>query len=299
MHGKTIFLLIVLLVILLIGGSSLFVVREGQQALLTRLGKIEKNPQGEPQVYLPGLHVKLPIVSSTLYFDTRIQTLDTEKSRIVTAQQKDVNVDYYVKWRIVDLAKYYTATGGLNIQAEQLLSQQVNNALRAEFGKRTIPEVVSDDRSAIMNALRTAADKSAKPLGIDIVDVRIKTIDLPDEVSTAVYSRMRAERERVAAEHRAEGRSKSEAIKANADADVVVITANAKQQAATVKAKGDAKAAAIYAKAYGKNPSFYAFYQSLDAYRHTLAQQNNMLVLSPNSEFFKYFNQANGTKHSK
>lgn len=296
MKAKHAFPLAILVIIILLLGSSLFVVTEGQRALIMRLGTIQRDKQGEPIIYSPGLHFKLPIVASVLDFDVRVQTMDIAKSRIVTSEKKDVIVDYYVKWRITDLNKYYTSTSGIKAQAEQLLAQQVNNGLRAEFGTRTIPEVVSDDRSQIMMELRDSITKSADPLGLDIVDVRIKTIDLPDEVSSAVFNRMRAERERIAAEHRAEGRSRSEAIKAGADASVTVIIAKARQQAADVMAKGDAKAAKIHADAYKKDASFYAFYKSLEAYRLTMAKKDDVLVLSPNSEFFKYFNSAAGNR---
>lgn len=299
MKAKQILPIAVIVIVILVLYSSLFVVHEGQQALILRLGEIKANKQGDAVVYKPGLHFKMPVVASVLYFDTRIQTKEVDKSRIVTEQKKDVNVDYYVKWRINNLREYYTATSGIKDRAEQLLQQQTNNALRAEFGKRDIPEVVSDERSQIMTALRETVGKRAQALGLEVIDVRIKTIDLPDEVSSAVFNRMRAERERIAAEHRAEGRSRAEAIKAKADADVTIIGATAKQKAADVMAKGDAQAAKLYADAYNKDASFYAFYKSLQAYRMTMAKQGNVLVLSPKSEFFKYFNNANGSGTSK
>lgn len=271
--------------------TGLFTVTEGQQALVLRLGNLQMNAQKTPKVYNPGLHIKIPFITSVLWFDTRIQTLEIESSRIVTAEKKDVIVDYYVKWRITNLAKFYTSTSGDISRAEVLLQQQVNNGLRAQFGQRTIPEVVSDDRSKIMSTLRDLADKSAAPLGIDVVDVRIKAIDLPTEVSTAVFSRMRAERQRVAAEHRANGKSIAEAIRAKADADVTVILATAKQQASLERASGQKKAAKIYADAYSKNPDFYAFYRSLLAYQDTFNSKQDIMVLGPNSQFFKYMNK--------
>jgi membrane protease subunit HflC len=295
MNHKLMTVAIILLVVLVIIFSSVFTVTQGHQAIVMRLGDLVKNASGAVKVYEPGLHVKVPLIESVLDFDTRIQTLDIAKSRIVTSQKKDVNVDYYVKWRIVNLDKYYTSTGGIISNATQLLEQQVNNGLRAEFGQRTISEVVSDDRSQIMQSLRTVADKSASNLGIDVIDVRIKTIDLPDEVSNAVFNRMRAERERVAAEHRAEGKSAAEAIRAKADADVTILTAKAMQQAANLQAQGDKSAAQIYATAYNKDPAFYAFYRSLLAYQQTF-KHKDVFVLSPNSQFFKYMNASNGAK---
>ncbi|MBX9706149.1 MAG: protease modulator HflC [Gammaproteobacteria bacterium] len=297
MNNKQIAGLIVAVVAVLLLLLSLFTVEQGHQAIVMRLGEIGKTANGQVQVYNPGLHMKMPFVDTVLDFDTRIQTLDIAKSRIVTSQKKDVNVDYYVKWRITDLEKYYNSTSGLIDNAEQLLVQQVNNSLRAEFGNRTIPEVVSDDRSQIMQSLLTAANQSAAPLGISVIDVRIKTIDLPDEVSVAVFNRMRAERERVASEHRAEGKSAAEAIRAKADADAKVIEAKAIEQAAILKAEGDKKAAKIYADAYNKNPGFFAFYRSMLAYQGSF-NKNDVLVLSPNSEFFKYMNNSSGSKQS-
>jgi len=282
--------LIIIIVILLLLYNGLFTVSEGQQALVLRLGELQKNAQGQARVIQPGLHFKWPFVTHALKFDTRIQTLDIESSRIVTAEKKDVLVDYYVKWRIADLPKYYKSTGGDVERAEILLKQQVNNSLRAQFGQRTISEVVSDDRSAIMSSLRKQTDNSATPLGIDVIDVRIKAIDLPAEVSSAVFSRMRAERQRVAAEHRANGRSLAEAIRAKADASATVIIAQASQKAAVMRATGDKEAAKIYAKAYNQDPQFYAFYRSLKAYQDTFKQKKDLIVIGPRSQFFKYMN---------
>lgn len=271
--------------------TGLFTVKEGQKALVLRLGNLQMNAQKQPKVFNPGIHMKIPFITSVLWFDTRIQTMELESSRIVTAEKKDVIVDYYVKWRITNLANFYTSTSGDISRAEILLQQQVNNGLRAQFGQRTIPEVVSDDRSKIMSTLRTEADKSATPLGIDVIDVRIKAIDLPAEVSAAVFSRMRAERQRVASEHRANGKSIAEAIRAKADADVTVILATAKQQAALERATGQKKAAKIYADAYSKSPDFYAFYRSLLAYQDTFNTKQDLMIVGPNSQFFKYMNK--------
>lgn len=296
MNNKQISAIVAAVIVLALMFGSVFTVTQGRQAMLLRLGELVKGADGQPEMLQPGLHFKLPLIETVLPFDTRIQTLDIAKSRIVTSQKKDVNVDYYVKWRIDDLGRYYKSTSGLSSNAAQLLVQQVNSSLRAEFGNRTIPEVVSDDRSQIMQSLRQAANKSAAPLGIEVIDVRIKTIDLPDEVSVAVFNRMRAERERVASEHRAEGKSAAAAIRAKADADVTVIKATALQQAAQLKANGDKVAAKIYADAYNKNPTFYAFYRSMLAYQETF-KKHDVLVLSPRSEFFKYMNSSAGDKH--
>lgn len=282
------FAAVIAIVIFLTLYSGMFVVSEGNQALVLRLGEISKLASGQPDVLQPGLHFKVPFISTDLVFDTRIQTLDINSSRIMTAEKKDVLVDYYVKWRIGDLAQYYKSTSDDVSRAQVLLQQQVNNGLRAQFGQKTISEVVSDDRSAIMDTLRQQANASAQPLGIDVVDVRIKAIDLPTEVSSSVFDRMRAERQRVAAEHRANGRSLAEAIRAKADATVTVTLATANEQASQLRAQGDAQAAQIYTQAYNSDPSFYAFYRSLLAYRNTFNGKQSVLVLSPQTQFFNY-----------
>lgn len=287
------FAVVGLLVLLLLGFSSVYIVNEGQQAILLRLGKIVHDSKTQqPAVKGPGLHFKWPFINMARIFDTRIQTLDIDSSRIVTAEKKDVLVDYFVKWRIDNLPQYYTSTGGNEFQAETLLEQKLNDGLRAEFGKRNISEVVSGERTDIMAILRTYANKSAKGLGINIIDVRIKAIDLPSEVSTAVYERMRAERERVATEHRADGKAAAEAIRAKADANVTVTLAKASSDAKRIRGSGDALAAKTYADAYSKNAEFFEFYRSLNAYRDVFNNKKDIVVLQPDSQFFKYFNKA-------
>ena len=289
------FIVPVMILAIMLAFSSVYTVREGQQAILLRLGKIEVDHKtGKPAVKNPGLHFKYPFINSARVFDVRMQTLDIESSRIVTAEKKDVLVDYYAKWRIQNLPLYFTRTGGSSLQAETLLKQRLNDGLRAEFGKRDISEVVSGERQDIMAILKEQANESARSqLGIYVVDVRIKRIDLPTEVSNAVFDRMRAERERVATEHRAEGKSVANATRASADATVTVTLATANSEAKKIRGKGDGEAAKIYADAYKKNPEFYAFYRSLQAYRNTFNKPEDILVLKPDSQFFKYFNQAN------
>lgn len=281
-----------IILILLLALSTIYTVREGQDGLLLRLGKIVENPEtGKADVKTPGIHFKWPIVNSVRLFDTRLQTLDIKSSRIVTEEKKDVLVDYFVKWRIKDLAMYFTRTSGYESRAQALLEQKVNDGLRAEFGKRNISEVVSGERSDIMAILQKQANESAGSLGIEVVDVRIKRIDLPTEVSNAVFDRMRAEREQIANEHRAEGRAKAEALRAAADADVTVTLATAESQAKKIRGDGDARAAKIYADAYNKDVSFYAFYRSLLAYQQSFNKKSDIMVLHPDSDFFRYFNQ--------
>jgi modulator of FtsH protease HflC len=290
---------VIILLMLIVGYSSLYTVRQGQAAIALRLGKIKENADGQAIIYNPGLHFKIPILESVQKFDVRLQTLDIDSSRIVTAEKKDVIVDYYAKWRIANLPQYYTATSGDQMQAEILLQQQLNDGLRAQFGRRNIREVVSDDRESIMASVRDKASQGAARLGLQVIDVRIKRIDLPPEVSSAVYDRMRAERNRVAAKHRADGRAQAEAINAEADANAAVIIATAKANSQKVRAQGDGKAAKIYADAYGANPEFYAFYRSLTAYAQIFSNKSDLLVLSPDSQFFSYFNEAAGRSSIK
>ncbi|NKB46522.1 MAG: protease modulator HflC [Legionellales bacterium] len=284
--------IIIVIIALIVGYASIFTVQEGQSGLLTRLGKLERNANGEVKIYTPGLHFKVPFINQVLIFDTRLQTLDIESSRIVTEEKKDVLVDYYVKWRIIDLSRYYTRTQGNPFQAETLLRQQINDGLRAQFGKRNISEVVSGERTDIMETVQLQAQSTAQNLGIDVIDVRIKRIDLPVEVSNAVFERMRTERQRIANGHRADGKSKAEQIRAQADARSAIIVAEARSEGQKIRGKGDARAAEIYANAYGQNRDFFNFYRSMDAYRSIFNTSQDFLVLQPDGDFFKYFNRA-------
>lgn len=280
---------IVTLIFLLLLSSSLYTVREGQQALLLRLGELTKSISGNVKEYGPGLHFKIPFINHARWFDVRLQTLDIKSSRIVTREKKDVMVDYYVKWRINDLAKYFKATGGNEFKAQTLLEQKLNTALRAEFGKRSIADVVSGERDDVMDILKQKADGQAADLGISVQDVRIKGIDLPDSTSHAIYQRMRADMEKIANRHRADGKRDAEAIQANADAKVTVMLAEVKSQGKSIRAKGQADAARIYAKAYGMDKDFFALYRSLKAYERSFSSKKDVLVLNDQSEFFEYF----------
>ena len=276
-----------LLVLVAIGAlllaSSAFTVAEPEYAIKFRLGKIVRTD------FEPGLHFKLPIINNVRKFDRRILTLDAEPERFLTSEKKDVIVDSFVKWRIADVARFYTATGGDEAIAANRLSQILRDGLRGEFAKRTLREVVSGEREDIMNALTVSASSIAANLGVDIVDVRIKRIDLPDEVSGSVYNRMRTERLRVANELRSQGREAAERIRADADRQVQVLLANAQRDAEEVRGEGDAVAADLYAKAYSKNTEFYAFFRSMQAYRDAFRTEDDVLVLDPESEFFGYF----------
>lgn len=285
-----------LLLLLLL--SCFFQVRQGSQALVLRFGKLTTDASGQPHVYDPGLHFKLPLINQVVRFDVRLQTMGGSRDHdqvtsLLTKEQKYLLVDYYVKWRIANPALYYQRTGGQSRRAELLLRQSIDDALRAAFGERTINEVVSGQRSDVMNLAKDAVEKSSHYLGINVVDVRVKRIDLPKEVSDSVYERMRAERERIATKHRADGRKEAEKIRAGVDAKVTVTLAQASADAQKTKAKGQATAARTYADAYGKDATFYAFMRSLMAYEHTFASPQDMVVMQPDSSFFRYFKSIN------
>lgn len=280
---------IVVVVVLVLLYNSLFVVKEGQKALVLYLGKIKLNAEQQPIVYGPGLHIKTPFINTARIFDIRLQTLVEESSRVLTEEQKYLLVDYYAKWNIADLAQYYKSTSGLAETADRLLAQKINDGMRAEFGRQTISDVVSDQRINVMKLLKQKADEASQGLGISVVDVRINRIDLPSDVSASVFARMRAQREQVAAKHRADGKSAAEAIRAQADAQVTVTMATAKERSASVRAEGDASAAKIYVDAYSHDLPFYNFYQSLAAYQQVFSSGRDTIVLTPDNQFMKYF----------
>ncbi|WP_417761765.1 protease modulator HflC [Shewanella sp.] len=299
-------LLIIIAIVIGVGLSSLMVVTEGERAIVSRFGEVLKdNVDGKPvtRVYGPGLHVKIPMIDKIRYLDARIQTLDGAADRFVTSEKKDLMVDSYVKWRIQDYEKFYLSTnGGLRSNAEALLQRKINSDLRTEFGKRTIKEIVSgisedgntegSSRDELQRLALQNAAKSAQDLGIQVVDVRVKQINLPNNVSNSIFQRMRAERQAVAKEHRAKGKEEAETIRARTDANVVVTLANARRQAEAIKGQGDATAAKIYANAYTKDPEFYSFLRSLDAYKASFSGHSDVMVLAPDSEFFKYFKEG-------
>lgn len=292
------FIIVVLAVVLLLMGSSLFQVNESQRGVVIKLGRLQQDANGEPVVKGPGIHLKWPFISQARLFDMRLQTLDIELSRIVTAEKKDVIVDYYAKWRINNPSLFYVRTNGDASRVETLLQQKLNDGLRAEFGRRDIQEVVSGARVDIMGRLRDEANTSAHNLGLEVTDVRIKRIDLPPEVSATVFERMRAERERIATEHRAQGKADGEAIRADADRNVTVALAQARRDAQKIKGEGDSAAAKIYNDTYSNDPSFYAFYRSLLAYQSVFNSRQDVLVVRPDSEFFKYFARSEGQTSS-
>ncbi|NUO74102.1 MAG: protease modulator HflC [Frateuria sp.] len=279
--------LVIAVLVLLLGFNSAFVVREGQSALLLQFGRIVQTD------YAPGLHVKAPLIQQVVRFDSRIQGLDAPPERYFTSEKKSVNVDFYVKWRIANNAAYYRATSGDANQAAQRLAPVVKDALRFEFNSRTLQDLIAGGRKDITERVLRQTDAAArKNLGIAVVDVRIKRIDLPEEVSESVYKRMRAERLQLANELRYTGQEQAEKIRADADRQGQVLRADADRDAATVRGQGDAEAAAIYAQAYGQDPEFFAFYRSLLAYKKGFTGGKDTLVLKPDSELLRYFNDS-------
>lgn len=275
--------LVALLVALVVLSGSMFTVDQRQNALVFQLGEVVGVKTK------PGLYWKLPLVQNVRYFDTRILTLDaSDPERFITSEKKNVLVDSFIKWRVIDAKQFYVSVGGDEMRAQIRLNQTVNDGLRAEFGKRTINDVVSGSRDEIMNIIRTKADTDARKIGVQVVDVRIKRVDLPETVSENVYRRMEAERKQVANELRSTGAAEAEKIKADADKQKEVIVAEAYRDAQQVKGEGDARAAAVYAAAFGKNPEFYAFYRSMQAYRESFRSKSDVMVLDPSADFFKY-----------
>jgi modulator of FtsH protease HflC len=260
-----------------------FTVSQWEMAIKLRLGEIVQTD------YEPGLHFKIPGLNTILTFDRRIQTLDARPQRFLTLEKKDVIVDSYAKWRISNAAQYFRSTGGNSARTAQLLADRINTSLRDEFGKRTIQEVISEERQEIMTELTKGIDARADDLGVEVVDVRVKKIDLPPEVSESVYSRMRAERERTARDLRAKGGEAAERIQADADRQRTVILADAYKKSEELRGAGDAKATQIYADAYTKDSEFFAFYRSLNAYRKAFGDGGDMMVLQPDSEFLRFF----------
>jgi len=282
-------ILVGLVLLLIVGALSMFVVDQRQNAIVFRLGEVVDVKKA------PGLYFKIPLLDNVRPFDVIILTIDTaEPERFLTSEKKNVLVDLFVKWRVTDVRKYYESVRGSEPLAQTRLLQTINDGLRAEFGNRTVHEVVSGERDKIMDLMREKANEDAKTIGVEVLDVRLKRVDLPQEVSVDVYRRMEAERKRVANELRSTGSAESEKIRADADRQREVIIAQAYREAQRIKGEGDAKATAIYSRAYGQNAEFYAFYRSLEAYKASFRGRNDVLVLEPNSEFFKYLKSSSG-----
>ena len=284
MSNKSIFGLIIALVVLVVGWNSFFIVSQTERGLVLQFGKVVRDDVP------PGLHFKLPFVQEAKLFDGRLLTLDTSTQRYLTLEKKALMVDSFAKWRIANVQRYYTATSGMRSIAEERLSRQLQSGLRNEVARRTLHEVVAGERDQLMADITADLNDSARrELGIEVIDVRVKAIDLPREVNRSVFERMSSEREREAREHRAKGRELAEGIRADADRQQRVILAEAFREAEEIRGQGDAQAAAIYAEAYNKDPEFYSFYRSLQAYRESFDSKSDVLVLDPQSDFFRFF----------
>ncbi len=283
------FVVLVLLGLAFVGvGLSAFTVNERELAIKLRLGEVVKAG------YDPGLYWKVPVYHNIRKFEKRIMTIQDRPERIFTAERRALQVDFFVKWRIVDAVNFYTATGGFENVANDRLSEIIKNAIVTEFGKRSVQQAISVDRAELMVDLLSTASATATGLGVELVDVRVKQVEFPADVKNAVYREMREERARVAAELRAGGRQTAEEKKSSADKDRTILLADAYRDGQLTRGEGDAKAAQIYASAYTKDPEFYAFYRSIDAYKKSVGRSGDVLVLDPNNEFFRYLNQSSG-----
>ncbi|HDZ57018.1 MAG TPA: protease modulator HflC [Pseudomonas xinjiangensis] len=290
MSNKSIFGLIAALILVVVAWNSFFVVTQIERAIVLQFGRVV-----EADVP-PGVHFKLPFVQDVKKFDGRLLTLDTPTQRFLTLEKKALMVDSYAKWRVDNVQRFYTATSGLRSLAEERLSRQLESGLRNEVARRTLHEVVSGERDQLMADITESLNASVqRELGIEVLDVRVKAIDLPSEVNRSVYERMSSEREREAREHRAKGRELAEGIRADADRQQRVILAEAFREAEQIRGEGDAQAASIYADAYNKDAEFYSFYRSLQAYRESFGDKSDILVLDPDSEFFRYL-QGGGSR---
>lgn len=275
----------------ILASMTLFVVDEREYAVVFQFGEVKE------VVEEPGLQVKYPLIQNVRFFEKRILTIDTpEPERFITAEKQNVLVDHFVKWRIIDPRLYYESVAGDETRARTRLTQSVNAGLREEFGRRTVPEVVSGQRDNIMENMRVRADTDARQIGVQILDVRLKRVDLPTEVSESVYRRMEAERLRVANELRSEGGAIAEQIRADADRQREVIIAQAYREAQTIMGDGDARATETYATAFGKDAEFYSFYRSLDAYRNSFSNKSDLLVVDPSSDFFRFMKDMGGSQ---
>jgi membrane protease subunit HflC len=291
MSGKNLTILLLAVLFLFVASNSLYIVKETERAVLLRFGEVVNAD------VTPGLHVKIPFVNNVRRFDGRVLTVDATPERFLTLEKKALVVDSYAKWRVADVAKYYTATGGDESRANGLLAQRINDGLRNEVGVRTLQEVVSGERDQLMTQLLEKLNAVAlTELGVEVVDVRVKKIDLPPSVSDAVFRRMNAEREKEARERRSQGRELAEGIRAAADRDVTVIKAGAYRDAQSLRGEGDAGAAAIYAEAFEQDPDFFGFTRSLQAYSESFQSKGDLLLIEPDSEFFRYLKESQGSQ---
>ncbi len=286
MNNKSILFLALLAIVGALLASCVYFVDERQKAIVFQFGEIVDSDVA------PGPHLKWPFINNVRYFDSRVQTMDADPESYLTIEKKNLVVDSFVKWRIGDVHQYYTRLQGLQANARSRLSQRVNDSLRQEFGRRSVQEVISGDRKRIMEVVQKSMNEEAATLGIEIIDVRLKRVDLDPAISEGVYQRMTAERQRVAKELRAQGEEQAEKIRADADRQQAILLANAERDAEKIRGEGDANATAAYAATFGKDKEFYNFYRSLNAYRGSFSSKQDLMILDPSSEFFKYFKQA-------
>ncbi len=286
MSSKSMLGVVVIVILGVLGSSAVYVVDEREKAIVFQFGEIVSSSEKA------GLYFKLPVINNVSFFDSRIQTMDADPQLFLTKEKKNLVVDSFVKWRVRNARDFYTKLGGLAANARNRLAQRVNDALRQEFGNRSVQQVISGDRAEIMNTVRKNIDSEINSLGIEVVDVRLKRVDLDPDISERVYQRMEAERSRVAKDLRARGAEEAERIRADADRERAVTLANANREAEEIRGEGDAQATRIYAEAYQRDREFYRLYRSLNAYRATFNSADNLLVIEPNSEFFQYFKQA-------
>ena len=290
MNGSRFGAVVITGLVLVTIGLSAFTVNERELAIKLQVGEVVKSD------YAPGLHFKIPVYQTVRKFPKRILTITDRPERIFTAERLALQVDFFVKWRIVNAVQFYTATGGILRVANNRLSEIIKNAIVTEFGKRSVQEAISVERAELMRDMLATAAVASQGLGVELIDIRVKQVEFPDEVRNSVYAQMREERARVAAERRAEGREIAEQRKATADKERTIILADAFRDGQILRGAGDARAAEIYANAYKRNPEFYAFYRSIEAYRNSMGKSGDILVLDPNNEFFRYLNQSQGSR---
>jgi len=271
---------------LIILGLATFTVNERELAIKLQVGEVVRSD------YEPGIHLKIPFIQSIRKFPKRILTISDRPDRIFTAERLALQVDFFVKWRIIDSVQFYISTGGSQSIANSRLSEIIKNAIVTEFGKRSVQEAISVERAELIKDMLATASSAAQGLGVELIDVRVKQVEFPDDVRNSVYQQMREERARIAAERRAEGMEISEQKKSTADKERTIILADANKDSQIIRGEGDASAADIYASAYSQDPEFYAFYRSIDAYRNSLGRSGDLMVIDPNNEFFRYLNKS-------
>ena len=290
MSGGKFGIFVIIGILVVIGALSIFTVNERDLAIKLRVGQVVASD------YEPGLQFKIPFIETVAKFPRRILTISDRPERVFTAENESLDVDFFVKYRIVDPVRFYTSTGGSLVIAERRLGEIVKNAVVTEFGKRTVAEAISLERAALMRDLLATAAPTASDLGVDLIDFRVKQVEFLEDVRRSVYLQMEAERKRIAAERRAEGQEQAQAKRAEAEKQKVVILANAYRDSEIIRGEGDALAAEVYANAYNKDPEFYAFYRSLDAYRRSMGNPGDVIVVDPKNEFFRFLNQSSGER---